>query len=605
MVCTMKNVAVSVEWIAVVLLACVPSWGIVSIRERGLWPADWPPALEPFRDQARTFEVNTDVLENVYEITLRTPEELSQIWPAILQLKSDGAPLRVSSVRTRDDKSEGLSANDRPAIRIYTPAQDSSAQRVGNGMLPVGPPGLDSVGAADGSLPEYVVVSSDGMTWVPAVGDAARGLKRRARVEIELVADDKIVDFRRVLVPPETPILDQRRIEEERNQAAWYVSPWGKAGNPGTPDAPWDLASALNGKQPVRPGDTVYLLEGVYRRRPQELFEVRLQGNAVKPIQIRPAPRQTVRIDGGLSIHSPSSHVHIRDLEIFVSEPLPAVSLNAGSRSRDAGRPHGGLHMFGGTHCKYLNLVIHHCSQGVSCWEEELNPEIYGCVIYANGWKGVDGGHGHGICTQNDEGVKTISNCIIICPLADRCAIYAHGPTQACVNNYLLTENICYGRGPLLIGGGRPSKGIRASTNWLYGIGMKIGYNAPYNEDCEIHGNIVVNGRIETLRYRDAIWQENLVLPTSETPRTEYSKSLLLPNRYDRNRAHLAILNWAGLGLITVETRGFMTDGDTAELFDPENLSGLPVLSAVCQGGTIRVPVRGEFSAFVVKVNRR
>ncbi len=60
-----------------VLLACIPSWGTVSIRERGLWPADWPPALEAFRDQARTFEVNTDVLENVYEITLRTPEELS------------------------------------------------------------------------------------------------------------------------------------------------------------------------------------------------------------------------------------------------------------------------------------------------------------------------------------------------------------------------------------------------------------------------------------------------------------------------------------------------------------------------------------------------
>ena len=134
---------------------------------------------------------------------------------------------------------------------------------------------------------------------------------------------------------------------------------------------------------------------------------------------------------------------------------------------------------------------------------------------------------------------------------------------------------------------------------------MKIGYNAPHNEDCEIRDNIVVNGKLETSRYRDVIWEDNLVIPTSDTPRTEYRKSLLLPNQYDWNRAHLAVFNWAGFGLVPVDAGGFMDDGDTAELYDPENLFGEPAAKATCQRGAIRVPVRGEFAAFVVKIRRR
>jgi hypothetical protein len=284
---------------------------------------------------------------------------------------------------------------------------------------------------------------------------------------------------------------------------------------------------------------------------------------------------------------------------------VPDEPVSAGSSPADLKRPNGGLHMHGGRDCKYINLVIHHCGQGISCWKDELNPEIYGCVIYANGWEGVDRGHGHCIYTQNDEGVKTISNCIMTCPYEGSYTVHAYGAEQAYVNNFLLTENISYGRGPFLVGSVRPSRGIRVRGNWLYGIGMKIGYNAPYNEDCEIRDNVVVNGRLDTSRYRDVVWEDNLVLPTSQTPRTEYSKSLLLPNRYDGSLAHLAVFNWAGFGLITVETTGFMGEGDTAELFDPENLFGDPVANVVCQRGVIRVPVRGEFAVFVVKVSRR
>jgi hypothetical protein len=385
--------------------------------------------------------------------------------------------------------------------------------------------------------------------------------------------------------------------------ADWYVAPGGRTANPGTREAPWDMASALDGRKGVRPGDTIYLLEGTYRRRPNELFDIRLAGAPEKPIYLRPVRGHRARIDGGLAVQSPSAHVWIQDLEVFVSEPVPEQPVGAGSSPTDLNRPWGGLHMHGGSNCKYINLVIHHCNQGMSCWKGEVDPEIYGCLLYDNGWLGEDRGHGHCIYTQNDEGVKTISNCIMTCRYEGSYTMHAYGSERAYVNNYLVTENICYGRGPFLIGGGRPSHGIHVRRNYLYGVDMRIGYGAPYNEDCEVRDNVVVNGALEISHYRNAVQEGNLVL-ADNTVRPAGFKSILLPNRYDPNRAHLAIYNWGKAEAVDVETGDFLREGDAIELLDPRNPFGEPVASATCRSGKIHIPVQGEFAVFIVKARR-
>jgi len=381
----------------------------------------------------------------------------------------------------------------------------------------------------------------------------------------------------------------------------WYVSPDGTTTNVGTQPSPWDIASALNGREEIEPGDTICLLAGTYRRRPNELFDVRLKGLADQPIHVRPAPGQRARIDGGLAVQDPSEYVWIRDLEIFVSEPLPDKPVSAGSSPADLKRPWGGLHMHGGAHCKYINLAIHNCSQGISCWKGEIDPEIYGCVIYDNGWLGVDRGHGHCIYTQNDEGVKTISTCIMTCPFDGSYTVHAYGSEQAYVNNYAVTDNICYGKGPFLIGGGRPSHGIRAFRNYLYGVDMRIGYTAPYNEDCEVSDNMIVNGHLEIANYRKAVQQNNLVLAASAA-RPTGAKSILLPNKYDPIRLYLAVYNWDKADMAEVKTGDLLRDGDAIELLDPKALFGDPVAKATCTGGMIRVPIQGEFAVFVLRI---
>lgn len=385
---------------------------------------------------------------------------------------------------------------------------------------------------------------------------------------------------------------------------SWYVAPVGRATNPGTEESPWDLASALNGREGIQPGDTIYLAEGTYRRRPSELFEVRLEGAPEAPIHVRPAPGHRVRIDGGLSVLGPSAHAWIRDLEIFVSEPVPEKPVSAGSHPPDLHRPWGGLHMHGGRDCKYIDLVIHHCNQGISCWKGEIDAEIYGCILYDNGWLGEDRGHGHCIYTQNDEGVKTVSNCIMTCRYDGSYTMHAYGSERAYVNNYRATENVCYGRGPFLIGGGRPSQGIRVYRNYLYDVDMRIGYNAPHNEDCEIRDNVIVNGRLEVARYRDPVLEGNLVLARGDE-RPSGVKTVLLPNQYDRDRAHLVIYNWSGDKMVKVGVGGFLQEGEAVELLDPTDSFDPPKATAACRNGTIHIPADGEFTVWLLKAKRR
>src|SRR5438309_1818301 len=82
------------------------------------------------------------------------------------------------------------------------------------------------------------------------------------------------------------------------------------------------------------------------------------------------------------------------------------------------------------------------------------DTEIYGCIIYDNGWPATDRGHGHAIYTQNKDGITTISDCIMTG--GHGYTMHAYGSSRAYVDNFRLLQNIAYKGGSFLIGGGRP-----------------------------------------------------------------------------------------------------------------------------------------------------
>lgn len=379
--------------------------------------------------------------------------------------------------------------------------------------------------------------------------------------------------------------------------ATWYVGPAGTRDADGTRESPWDIESTLVGNRAVKPGDTVYLLAGTYRRRPKEQFEVKLAGAEGKPVVVRAAAGERATIDGGLLVTDPSAHLWIQDLEILVSEAHPQKPVAPGSHPQDFTRPWGGLNVRGGRHNKYISLVIHDCRQGVSWWVGDRDSELHGCVIYDNGWPATDRGHGHAVYTQNDEGTKTISNNIMTGGHAD--SLHAYGSERAYVNNYLVEDNLCYAAGRFLLGGGRPSHGLTVRRNILHGVDMRIGYSAPHNEDCEVVDNVIVNRRLSVKDFRRPKVERNRVY-AEKGPRPAGVEVRIVPNRYDADRAHLAVLNWENKPSVRLDVSSFLRSGDRFRVMDPRDLFGKPVLRGSYDGKPLDVPVTGEFAAFVL-----
>jgi hypothetical protein len=177
--------------------------------------------------------------------------------------------------------------------------------------------------------------------------------------------------------------------------------------------------------------------------------------------------------------------------------------------------------------------------------------------------------------------------------------MHAYGSERAYVDNFFVEENICYDKGPFLIGGGRPSNNIRVLKNYLYNVDMRIGYNAPYNQDCQVRDNIIVNGNLNINRYKTAVQEGNLIVKKNQK-RPAGLKSVLLPNRFDIKRAHLAVYNWEKAEYVKIEAKPFLNNGDSYRLMEPHNLFGNPVAEGKCEADVIEVPVKGEFAVFVL-----
>ncbi len=382
--------------------------------------------------------------------------------------------------------------------------------------------------------------------------------------------------------------------------AEWRVAPHGTPAGRGTSSSPWDIGSALGGEKEIAPGDTIWLHAGTYKRAFENVglgWPVRLAGRADAPIHIRAWPDQRVTLDGGLHLQQPSTHLWVWDLEILVSQPRPGAPVPPDPTYQNLNRPWGGLNVDSGQGCKFINLLIHDNSQGVSWWTGSKDSELHGCIIYDNGWQGTERGHGHAVYTQNREGTKLISNCIFTGGFGY--TLHAYGSSRAFVDNYRVEGNIAYAGNTFLIGGGQPSRGIQVLTNLFHGVSVQLGYNAPTNVDCEVRGNMLVNSGLRIRRFHQVRQEGNLLLGSND-PRPEGFDVFFRRNQYDTNRAHLAILNWDAAAEVELDASAFLKAGDRFRLLDPRAFHGQPVLSGTATDAPLRIPVKGELGVFVL-----
>lgn len=390
-------------------------------------------------------------------------------------------------------------------------------------------------------------------------------------------------------------------------EADWFAAPNGQPGAAGTQGDPLDLATLLAASGPVAPGDRVSLAEGIYLGR----FLCDVSGAQGAPVVFAAAPGARVILDSntggsgdGLTIDG--DWVEIHDLEI-TSSGTDRLELVDGVT-------------FYGSNSKLINCVIHDTSMGVGFWSSAVDSELYGNVIYNNGYEGPTRGHGHAIYTQNSTGTKRIVQNVIFFGFGFGIHAYTEGGS---IRGFDILENVWFRAGAsrpgssvggtsdgCLVGGLQPVARTTLGANHSWGPAVdarsiQLGYGGSVaNEDITLVDNYVVgrvaaNGSWETgtitgntfhsslsgidpADYPDNVWSGSL--PTG-------SRVVIQRNAYDPGRAHLILYNWDNAESLPVDLSGLLHVGASYTVHSVFDLWGDPVASGVYEGAELDLPM--------------
>ena len=324
--------------------------------------------------------------------------------------------------------------------------------------------------------------------------------------------------------------------------ADFFVAVDGSPRGDGSNERPWDLPTALARTKHVAAGDTVCLAEGTYGGA----VECLLAGSAEKPIVVRARSRQRAVIDcravngrsGLFTIRGPD--VRFQDLEFTCSDTLRSSS-QTGSFPTDVDR--GGIHA-AADRISLVNLIIHDVGV-VGLWSQGESGEVYGCVIFNNGWRAADRGHGHGIYTQNVRGTKRLVDNVIFNQFGH--GIHAYGSKKAVLEGYHIEGNILFNNGAaagtghrtvnLLVGGDQSADRISVVENVSYHAGcdhttVQLGYGPP-SRRIEVRRNYFA-GFVRCLP-----WEQATVLDNTFVAGSSMIELHAMPgfrSRYDWNR---------------------------------------------------------------------
>ena len=270
-----------------------------------------------------------------------------------------------------------------------------------------------------------------------------------------------------------------------QQHAGYYVAPNGTSSADGSSAHPWDFASALNGANGrIQPGDTVWIRGGQYKG----VYRSSASGAAGNPVVFRGYPNERATLDGRLAMWG--HDVVVWGFEIMRSSQGTTEYPNLESR---------------GPRQKLINMVVHESEhQGIRFWDEAVDAEMYGCIVYNNGThENLD----HGTYVHNVTGTKLIMDNVFFNNLAYGIHVYV-SPGEGAQKNVHVIGNVAFNngtisrtypaKGNILIGGEDPGQGHQAIDNLLYysgtdGVNLRLGYSAQ-NVDVVAKGNTIWGG---------------------------------------------------------------------------------------------------------------
>ena len=435
----------------------------------------------------------------------------------------------------------------------------------------------------------------------------------------------------------------------------FFVSPEGRPDGDGNKERPLDFATALSERSPAKPGDTIWLLGGVYKGG----FTSTLKGKADAPIIVRQYPLQRATIDcytdrsGYFTVNG--EWTIFGGFEVMCSAPERVTQIT-GSFPNDIDR--GGINCQG-SNISFVNMIIHDVSGGFGFWSGGEGGKIYGCLIYNNGWKGPDRGHGHAIYTQNLNGMKYLIDNIMFNQFSH--GIHAYGSSRAFLKGFHVEGNVSFNNGSLagenqyapniLIGGGSPAERITVINNYTYHnnltrTSVRLGYDAE-NEDMIAKSNYFV-GLTDIKKWHKITLTNNVLIGSGimfrlEVPQgfstsgyewnenTYYgdnnltlvgsdqltgfdtwqartgidkdsryyegkpkdTKVFIRPNKYEPGRAHIVVYNWERKDTVVIDPKSILKQGDKFKIVNAQDYFGNPVVIGVYDGKPISLSMTG------------
>ncbi|ASB48888.1 hypothetical protein [Alkalitalea saponilacus] len=396
--------------------------------------------------------------------------------------------------------------------------------------------------------------------------------------------------------------------------AAFFVAPNGRSNAAGTYNDPYDLATALRANGPASPGDLIILKEGTYNGR----FTSSVRGTRNNHIIFAAEPGKRVTINGQ---SGSGGHVLLIQGEWVIFRELEITNTNTNRMQLV-----GGVE-FEAPNSKLINCIIHNNQGGVGFWTGAIDSELYGNIIYNNGFFS-ERGRGHGIYAQNRNGTKTIANNILFFG-------YGFGIHAYTENGYLegfdFLRNVWFRTGAsiegasvygesdgLLIGGHQPVDRTRLIGNHSWtpvanARSLRLGYSATlgvdgstqlWNEFIELRDNYIVGNTYTRGQWRSAIAENNQFFGAeigphpSDFPNNSYSnrlptgtKVVVQNNQYDSGRFDLIIYNWNDQSQVNADLSNHLQSGQSYRIYSVFDLWGTPVASGTYQGGNVSVPM--------------
>ena len=400
-----------------------------------------------------------------------------------------------------------------------------------------------------------------------------------------------------------------------------FAAPNGSAMASGTQEDPLDLQTALSSSSPLQPGETLWLDEGVYTGE----FISQLKGTSTAPVKVKPLPGKRVVLATNATAKKPVLQVkgewsEFYGLEVLSTNPNRS-STQDGSNPNDIAT-NSGVSISGTSNTKVINFIVHdNVGSGVDFWSDAYDSELYGTIIYNNGWTAPGRGHGHAIYAQNRTGTKKLTNNIIFFGFGTGIHIYTQGGE---IKNFDVEGNTWFMTGAsdprasqrkdnCLIGGFQPVENLQMHNNQgfsLNGRGTRLGYDSNVLAQSGtlsnnyLSENFWVTGAWTTLDIdsttihrgttgsadnyvSDGVNSNTLM----STPPSSGKKVFVKANDYDPRRAKIVVYNFDDDDTVDVDVSSVLQVGEAYRIHSVYALFEAPILSGVYNGGTLNIPM--------------